>query len=257
MIFQKIKTISYFTFREIWKSKILLNVVFVGLGLILLTFIATEFTFGVPERVAIDFGMGMLSLSALGISIFLGVGLLSKEIDSRTVYMVISRPVPRYAFIIGKICGLMAIQCLNVLILSTMTLVTAKLLGGAITSLVIWSIFYTLLESLLALLVVILISLLANNILTVLFSSVLLILGHAIQETQNISFVKTNPLLMKVLELYHFALPGFYKLNIKEFLVYKSDLPLSYLLSNTMYALTYSGFLLILIILIFERKNLD
>jgi ABC-type transport system involved in multi-copper enzyme maturation permease subunit len=257
MIFQKISTISYFTFREIWKSKILLNVLFVGLGLILTTVVATEFTFGVPERVALDFGMGMLSLSSLAISIFLGVGLLSKEIDSRTVYMVISRPVPRYAFIIGKICGLMGIQCLNVLILSAMTLVTTKFLGGAITSLVLWSIFYTLLESLLALLLVILISLLANNILTVLFSTVLLILGHAIRETQEISFVKSKPLLLKLLEIYHFALPGFYKLNIKEFLLYKTELPLSYLLNNTVYALTYSGFLLLMIILIFDRKNLD
>ena len=89
--------VAYYTFKEILKSKILLNVFFVGLGLMLVTYVATEFTFGVPERVAVDFGLGMLSLSSLAISLFLGVGLLSKEIESRTVYMIISRPVPRHA----------------------------------------------------------------------------------------------------------------------------------------------------------------
>ena len=87
---RKIAIVAAYTFRE--------------------TYVATEFTYGVPERVALDFGLGMLSLSSLSISLFLGVSLLSKEIESRTVYMVISRPVPRFAFIIGKILGLSGIQ---------------------------------------------------------------------------------------------------------------------------------------------------
>src|SRR4051812_6786124 len=97
--------ISYYTFKEILKSKILVNVFFVGLALMGITYVATEFTYGVPEKIAIDFGLGTLSFSSLGISLFLGVGLLSKEIESRTLYMVISRSVPRYAFILGKIAG--------------------------------------------------------------------------------------------------------------------------------------------------------
>src|SRR6476659_1520795 len=126
----KTLTIAFYTFKEIWKSKILLNVFFVGIGLMIVTYVATEFTYGVPERVALDFGLGMLSLSSLSISLFLGVTLLSKEIESRTIYMVISRPVPRYVFILGKIFGLLGIQGLNILILSSMSLLSVVLLGG-------------------------------------------------------------------------------------------------------------------------------
>jgi len=64
--------IAAYTFKELLKSKILLNVFFIGLGLMLVTYVATEFTYGVPERVALDFGLGMLSISSLAISLFLG-----------------------------------------------------------------------------------------------------------------------------------------------------------------------------------------
>jgi ABC-2 type transport system permease protein len=257
VILEKIFTVAYYTFKEILKSKILVSVFFAGLGLMLVTYIATEFTYGVPERVALDFGLGMLSISSLAISLFLGVTLLSKEIDSRTVYMVISRPVPRYAFIIGKLLGLLGVQFINVLLLILMTLISVALIGGEISSLVYWTVGFIFLESILMLLVVVLISLVANNVLSALLSFVVLVLGHAVKETQNLTFVKNHELLRFVLDFYHFVLPGFYKLNLKDFIIYKVSLPIDYLMSSLIYGLTYSGFLLIMIIFIFNRKNID
>lgn len=257
MTLGKIFVIAKTTFTEIWKSKILVNVFFIGLAMMVITYVATEFTYGVPERVALDFGLGMLSLSSLGISLFLGVGLLSKEIDSRTVYMVISRPVPRYAFILGKILGLMGIQIVNVLLLSMMTISATVLLGGQVTELLIWAICFTLIESLMLLLLVVLISLLANTVLSVLLSVVLLLLGHVIRETQDISFVATNPVLVKILDFYHFALPAFYKLNLKSEVIYKSKITSNYLFMSGGYGILYSSFLLLMIVYFFNKKNLD
>lgn len=250
-------TIAYYTFKEILKSKILLNVFFVGLGLMLVTFVATEFTFGVPERVAVDFGLGMLSLSSLAISLFLGVGLLTKEIESRTVYMIISRPVPRHSFILGKILGLMGIQVINLILLGIMTITTTYFLGGEINHLLYATIFFIFLESLLLLLVVSFVSLYANNVLTVLLSLVFLLLGHSIRNTQEISIVQNNPALHTLLDVYHFFLPAFYKLNLKDFIIYQKTLPLEYLISAASYGLCYSLALLFFIITIFNRKNLD
>lgn len=257
MTFDKISIVAFYTFKEILKSKILVNVFFAGLGLILVSYVATEFTYGVPERVALDFGLGMLSLSSLAISLFLGVTLLSKEIDSRTVYMVISRPVPRYAFILGKLLGLLAIQILNVFLLSCMTLITVKILGGFFSPLVYWTILFILLESIMMLFVVVLVSLMANTILSTLLSVVILVLGHAVKETQSLSFVSSHEVFKYVLEFYHFILPGFYKLNLKDFVLYKLTLPDSYLYSSLIYGMCYSAFLLMMIIFIFNKKNID
>jgi ABC-type transport system involved in multi-copper enzyme maturation permease subunit len=253
----KVFTIAYYTLKEILKSKILLSIFLIGIGLVLVTYVATEFSYGVPQRIALDFGLGMLSISSLAISLFLGVTLLSKELDSRTVYMVISRPVPRFAFIIGKIIGLLGVQALNVLFLSLMTLVSVYFLGGQVSSLIFWTVGFIFLESMLLLFVVILMSLITNNILSTLISIVLLILGHAVKETQSLLFVKKHAFIEVALRAYHFTLPAFYKLNLKDFVLYKTSLPLDYLCSSLVYGVSYSAFLLILIILIFNRKNLD
>ncbi len=255
--FIKSKTVAYYTFREILKSKILINVFLIGLGLVGFVYVATEFTYGVPGKVALDFGIGMLSLSSLSIALFMGATLLPKEMDSRTVYMVISRPVPRYAFILGKILGLFGILIINLILLSFMTLLATFLLGGSVNGLIFWAILFILVECFLLLLVTVFFSLFTNNILSSLIALVFLVLGHAIQEAQNIGFVMHRPLLGSLLKFYHLILPGFYKLNLKDFIIYNQTLELSYLLGNLAYGLLYSVFVLLLIIYFFNQKNLD
>lgn len=253
----KALVIAHYTFKELLKSKILLNVFVIGLGLMLAVYVATEFTYGVPERVAIDFGLGMLSVSSLAISLFLGVTLLSKEIESRTIYMIVSRPVSRNSFIIGKIMGLMGIQLINVFLLSSMTLASSYFLGGQMTPLLFWAVGFILVESFLLLLLVALVSLFANTVLTVLLCVVILVLGYAIPETKGLLFVQRRPLIGFLLDAYHFVLPAFYKLNLKDFVLYNKDLPLSYLIPSLGYGLIYSTAILFLIMAIFKRKNLD
>lgn len=253
----KIYIIAYYTFKEVLKSKVLYGVLFIGLAIMLSVFIASEFTYGAPTRVAVDVGLGLLSLSSLGISLFLGVNLLSKEIESRTIYMIISRPVTRIQFILGKLLGLVGVLLLNTFILSFMIILITKLLGNELEGLFFWSILFNFLESLLLLLLVTAFSLITNNILSSVYSFVLLIAGHFIADTQNIFFVKNRPLLGEVLKFYHYVLPGFYKLNIKDYVIYKQTLPTEFLVMNSVYGLSYSAFLLFLIIYIFNRKNLD
>lgn len=255
--FIKIFTIAKFTFKEVVKSKILLNTAFLGLGLLIVSYIAYSFTYGEPSRVALDFGLGTLSLSSVGIAIFIGVGLLSKEIESRTVYMIVSRPVPRFAFIVGKVLGLSGVLVINILILSSLTLLTYFSIGGEYNNLIFWCIWNTILESVLVLLLVGCFSLVTSQTLSVLYTITLYILGHAVAGALETQFVLKRQVLYSFLELYHFIFPAFYKLNVKDFVLYKNDLDLSYLLQTSSYAGIYSLFLVFLAILIFEKKNLD
>jgi ABC-type transport system involved in multi-copper enzyme maturation permease subunit len=253
----KTLTIAYYTFKELFKSKVLYGVFFIGLAILISVYIASEFTYGASIRVAIDVGLGLLSLSSLGIALFLGVGLISKEIESRTVYIIVSRPVSRFQFISGKILGLMAILFLNILILTSMIVASTYLLDAKFEGLLLWSVFFTFIESFLLLLIVVFFSLITNNIMSAIYSIVLLLVGHIIVDTQEIVFVKMLPALGQVLKFYHYVLPGFYKLNIKDFVIYKQSLPAEYLLGSAAYGATYSAFVFCLIIFLFNRKNLD
>ena len=254
---KKSMIIALYTMREIIKSKILINVLLLGLGLLVVTYVAYSFTYGDPSRVALDFGLGTLSLSSVAISIFIGVGLLADEIDNRTVYMIISRPVPRYTFILGKILGLSCVLAINIFILSVLTIGVYFFAGGVLDQLIFYAVLFVGLEAILMLLLVCLLSLLTSKTLTVVMSIALYIVGHAINQTQLLSVVKGNALLKAILPLYQFILPAFYKLNLKDFVLYQETIEASYLFSSFGYALLYGGMLVFLSIYIFNRKNLD
>lgn len=253
----KIKIIGVTTFKEIVKSKILINTLFLGLSLLLVTYIAFSFTYGEPDKIALDFGLGMLSLSSIGIAIFIGVGLLSKEIDNRTVYMIISRPVSRGTFIVGKLLGLSLVLVLNVLILSVLTLSLYFIIGGVFSSLILWSILFIVLEAILVLFVVSFLSLISSQTIAVMVTLVLYIVGQSIKAAQDTSFAKATPFMAEILEVYHLFLPAFYKLNIKQYVIYKSHLPFEYLGGTVLYTVAYSIFLLVMCIVVFDKKNLD
>lgn len=253
----KLYIISLYTFKQLLKSRILLITSLIGLLLVLITYVATEFTYGVPQKVAIDFGLGMLSISTIGISIFMGANLLPSEIDSRTVYMVISRPVPRWAFISGKLLGLLGILIINMTVLSSMTLLSSYFLGGQINQLILLAILFNFLECILLLLLVVFFSLFMNVVLSSVISFLILVLGHGITEARGALFTQSRSYLEVALDLYHFFLPGFYKLNLKDFVIYDQSIGTDYIINSFLYGLFYSGFLFCIINFIFNRKNLD
>lgn len=256
-MFLKLMIIAKFTFKDMLKSKVFFITLAVGVLTVLMTYVATEFTYGTPEKVALDFGLGMLSLSSLGISIFMGSTLLPKEMESRTLYMVISRPVPRWVFISGKLLGLISVLVINLLILTFMILGSSALLGGNITEVTCIAIFFNLLEAILLLLIVVLFSLFTNTTLSSVISLILLASGHAIKETQGTYFVENRPYLKVILDFYHLVLPAFYKLNFKEFVIYSQTLDSYYIGQSILYGTCYTLFIFFVIIQIFNEKNLD
>jgi ABC-type transport system involved in multi-copper enzyme maturation permease subunit len=253
----KVRLIATATFKEIVKSKILINVLIFGIFIAVATFVASEFTLGVPSKVATDIGLGILALSANAISLFLGVSLVAKEIESRTIYVIISRPVSRMSFLLGKVLGLSSVLAVNTFLLSSITALTVLALGGTISNLFLWCIGFTFFEALMLLLVVVTFSLVSNQVITIIMSLVVLMAGHATLDILDSHFVKNNPILQPLLKSYHFMLPGFYKLNLRDFVVYNQTLPLDYLFSNLFYGISYCLALIFLSIHLLNRKNLD
>lgn len=254
---KQVFTIAKYTFLEILKSKILVNILMLGFALFCVTFVAYQFTYGEPEKIALDFGLGALSISSVGIALFFGVNLLAKEIESRTVYMIISRPIERYQFYFGKIIGLICILSLNVLILSVLTLSVYFFVGGSYANLLLWSIFFIMIEAVVVLLVVSTLTLLTTSTLSIMLSIGVYISGHAIPAATETSFVKNSVILKYIIDIYHFLLPGFYKFNIKNFVLYKQDLDTPYIISVLVYGILYMCFLIGIGIFIFNRKSLD
>ncbi len=249
--------VAKYSFREVIKSNILFYVALLGVACLGLILVAKEFTYQTTVRVTLDVGLGLLTVSCNIIAIFLGANLVAKEVESRTVYMIISRPVSRSSFLIGKLLGLNTYLVVNTLVLSFLTLSAYFFSGGESQSLIYWNLLFIFMEASILLVLVALFSLITNVHLTVLFSIVLLGVGHAIEDALGAKFLQGAPLLKQFLEVAHWVLPAFYKLNIKDFVLYRHELPWDYLIKHLAYGVMYMMALVFLSVGIFNRKNLD
>jgi len=253
----KLLTISKFTFLEVYRSKLMLGLLFLGLGLLVITYIASEFAYGAPAKVALDVGLGIMSLSNLAIAIFIGSTLLSKEIEQRTLYMILSRPISRTSFLLGKILGLSSVLLLNSLILGTLSIFLFMQQGGSYQPLFPWVVLFSFFESLIILAFAVFFSLITNMTLSVMCTFVICVVGHALNETSRLIIVKFTPILKLVIDTCFFFIPNLYKLNLKDFLLYQQSVDSHYLVMTQLYAGLYLAAIFVLIVLIFKNKNLD
>ena len=248
--------ISHYTFLEFWRNKVLVNTAFLGGSIFLVSYVASQFSFSAPSKVALDFGLGILGLSILGISIFIGSTLISKEIESRNLYMILSRPVKRWVFLTGRYLGLLGILGVNTLILSLCALVPFFFLGGSYSFLIPWSILFIFLEGALVFTMVLFFSLVVNTILAILSTVSLYLVGHYIELAKEAFLIKSTPWLISFVNFYSKYFPNFSKLNIKNFVLYEGHIENAYLFSGLLYGILYCVFFLFASCLIFRRKEL-
>lgn len=252
-----IVTVTKYTFLEAIKSRVLYNVLFLGLALLLLVYIGSEFTFGVPEKIALNFGLGAIHLSSVFISIFFGATLLAKEVENRTIHIILSKPINRVQFLIGRLCGLFLTLTLNITLLSIITLSIYFFMGGEFKPLIPWSIGFVLVESFIILAVSVLFSLLTNQTLTVLFTIVVFISGHAMSASLLTRMGQNSPLFNTLLKGYSYIFPNLSKLNIRDFVLYDQYLPDNFLSLGITYGIIYLAMMMFVVSIIFKNKNLD
>lgn len=243
------------TFRELYQSKILVNILFLGAFLFLVTYVVSEFSYGVANKVTLDIGLGALSLSATTIALFLGATLIQKEIANRTLYMVISRPVSRATFLLGKMLGLAGILFVNVMTLFLMLMIFYALLDGSYNYLIPWSLLYIYLEALLVMFIVVFFSLISNSIIAVLSSLTIFVAGHAIQTVKDTSPYKHDVALKAAVDFYSTVAPDFSRFNIKSFVLYEKFLDQSLLWTSLFYCGLWIVIFSILSIFVISKKE--
>src|SRR6478609_5296414 len=105
-VFRRISSISLNTFREAVRDRVLYNLVLFVLLITASAIFLGEITAGNEARVIVNLGLTAMLLFGTFIAIFVGVGLVSKEIEKRTVFAIFAKPITRGEFIIGKYIGL-------------------------------------------------------------------------------------------------------------------------------------------------------
>jgi ABC-type transport system involved in multi-copper enzyme maturation permease subunit len=128
---QRILAIAGNTYRENIRDKVLYNLILFALIMILSSLALGQLTLGNENKVILDLGLSAISIFGMLIAIFIGIGLVYKELEKRTVYALLAKPVHRHEWILGKYLGLLFTLLVN---LSVMTagLALAMLCAGGI-----------------------------------------------------------------------------------------------------------------------------
>src|SRR5882672_6573725 len=101
----KIFAIAINTFKEAVRDKILYSLIFFALLMIGMGSILNRITIGQTDKIIKDVGLASISIFGVLIAIFVGIGLVFKEIDKRTIYTIIAKPIYRWQFLVGKYLG--------------------------------------------------------------------------------------------------------------------------------------------------------
>ncbi len=126
----RIRAIAANTMREAIRNKVLYTLLFFAILLIATGVLLSTLSYIERERILQDVGLAAIRLFGAAIAIFLGVGLIHKEVDRRTIYTILSKPISRAEFLLGKYLGLVATIWLQVAIM-VLAFAGVSLLTGA------------------------------------------------------------------------------------------------------------------------------
>jgi len=115
---RKIAAIVAVTVREALRQKLAVNLLVFALALVVASFTISSLTFGEQYRIIVDIGLSAMEVFGTLIAIFLGAGLIAREVERRTLYPIIAKPVSRAEYVAGRYLGLVATTTLNMLVMA-------------------------------------------------------------------------------------------------------------------------------------------
>src|SRR5437588_11884547 len=113
-----IRSIALNVFKESVRDKVLYNLVFFAVMLIAVSYLLGELTAGQDVKIIKDLGLAAMSVFGLFIAVFIGIGLVSKEVERRSIYSLLAKPIHRFQIVLGKYIGLVLTLAVNLSIMS-------------------------------------------------------------------------------------------------------------------------------------------
>lgn len=254
----RIAHIASNTFREAVRDRVLYNLIAFALLLSGAAVLVGQISIDIERLVVINLGLTAVSLFGVVIAIFIGIGLVSKEIEKRTLYTVLSRPVRRWEFIIGKFFGLAGTLAVNAFfmaigVFAALLYVSHKFVASDTSILV--ALYFIILEFVVICALALLFSSFSSPLLSAVFAFSLFVIGSFADDLRGFAGM-THGLTHWLLTGTAYLIPNFSALNVVTVVAHGQSLPLSLVLHNTLYAMFYAGMVLSGAVLIFERRNL-
>ncbi|MDH4099029.1 MAG: ABC transporter permease, partial [Nitrospirota bacterium] len=236
------------------RDKVLYTLLFFALIMIGGTSILSLLTLGERQKIIIDLGLASISIFGLFIAVFIGIGLVYKEIDRRTIYTIISKPIHRYQFLLGKYLGLVLTLFVEVVIMTIVFMAVTALYESPDPAL-LKAVLLTFQELMLITAIAILFSSFSTPVLSSLFTVAVFIIGHMSQDLKIFGAKTGSLVIQKVTNFLYYMLPNLSNFNIKGQVVYGVPVEWSYIGIVTAYTALYIAIVLSISAMIFQYRD--
>ena len=248
---KRIIVIALNTFKENLRDKILFNLVFFGLMLIGSSVLLGSLTIGEQAKLMKDLGLASINVFGVLIAVFVGIGLVSKEIEKRTIYTII----PRYQFLLGKYSGLALTLSANIAIMAV-GFILVLLLGSVNLDIgIIKAIGLIFLELLVIVAVAVMFSTFTTPTLSATFTLAIYVIGHLTGDLKVLGDKLEDPLVSGVLNVLYYALPNLANFNVKSEAAHGVPISWNYFLITVSYGAAYAASVMVVACMIFQRRD--
>ncbi len=250
-----IGVIALNTFRENLRDKILYNLLlFAGL-LIAASLLLSSLSMGEQVKIVTDMGLAAINLIGVIIAVFVGIGLVSKEIERRTVYTIMARPISRTQLLVGKYLGLVLTLFVNLCIMLPVFALTLWFSRASMHGALLQAIQLIFVELLVVCALALCFSTFSSSMVSASLTIGLYVIGHLTQDLKGIAEKSESELTATLLTGIYYVVPNLEMLNIKGQAAAGVPISLAYQTMTTVYGLFYAGFLVAVACVIFQRRD--
>ena len=255
-------------FRESVRDKVLYNLVLFAILLIGASVVIGELTAGQDIKIIKDLGLSATSFFGLFIAVFIGIGLVSKEVERRSIYALLAKPIDRWQLVVGKYVGLVLTLAVNIGVMAAAQyLVLGWMAWGASADMIrAWdappadsallvAIGLILVELMLVTAIAVFFSTFSTPILSATLTFACYIVGHFSADLRNFRSVIDSPALGRILAGLYWVLPNLAQFDVKADVIHGRHVAFGYVALAVAYAAIYAGLLLTISAYVFSRRD--
>src|SRR5262245_59299557 len=247
------------TFREAVRDRVLYNLIFFALLVIAAAVLVGQISIGIEKLVIINLGLTAISVVGLAMAVFIGVGLVYKEMDKRTLDALLSKPIRRWEFLFGKYAGLLLTLAVNTTLMTLGLGAALWYIGRTFSradASILVAVYFIGLELALVTALALLFSCFSAPMLSAVFTLGLYVGGVFTADIRSLGAMTGSPALGAIGKVLYYLLPNFHNFNAIALAALGRAVPMSLIAANTTYVTAYNAVVLLAAAAILSNRDL-
>jgi ABC-type transport system involved in multi-copper enzyme maturation permease subunit len=254
-------------FRESVRDKVLYNLVFFAILMMGASYLIGQLTAGQDVKMIKDLGLAAASVFGLFIAVFIGIGLVSKEVEKRSIYSLLAKPIHRYQIVLGKYAGLVLTLAVNVAIMTAALYCVLAYMGWklgaaaaaweapALDPALLKAVFLTFVELCIVTALALFFSTFSTPLLSAALTFGFFVAGRLSSDLRNFDDVVQSQVVGKLVGAVYWVLPHLAPFDVRAQVVHGLPVPAGYMALTVGYGLLYIAALLVPATFIFSRRD--